>query len=90
MPTNASPEKLVDYKHLNISEENKHDQECCWGVAYKISLDKWAGGLQEKIKNKYPLGFKETTTTFYPTVDITYLLERICFNHLKLKTRNKT
>ena len=64
----ASKEDLLMYQKTSPSEENKLDNVCCWGKAYKFKRNKWDGAIKESLIKRYPEGFKEVTTTFYPMV----------------------
>ena len=68
VPSDASKEDLIKYQKISPSEENKLDNVCCWGKAYKFKRSKWQGGIKEKLIKRYPDGFKEVKTTFYPMV----------------------
>ena len=69
VPTNASNDDLLEYKNQSTLDDNTIDEECCWGVAYKISNEKWEEeGIQLKVEDKNPGGFVSTNKTFYPVV----------------------
>ena len=68
VPSDASKDDLIKYQKISPSEENKLDNVCCWGKAYKFKRNKWEEEIKEKLIKRYPEGFKEIRTTFYPMV----------------------
>ena len=84
VPTNASNEDLLEYKQQSALDDSEIDDECCWGVAYQISDDKWEEeSFQLKVEKNNPDGFVSTRKTFYPVVS---KMIRMCFLKIQFLT----
>ena len=66
----ASKEDLLEYKKLPPSESHELDDSCCWGKAFRFKRNKFDAKIKDELIKRYPEGFKEIKTTFYPMVSI--------------------
>ena len=54
------------YKYFLRLRNTKHKDK----NKYKFKRNKWEGGIKERLIKRYPEGFKEVKTTFYPMVSL--------------------
>ena len=68
--SDASKEDLLEYRKLPPSDSHELDDVCCWGKVYRFKRNKFDAKFKEEVTKRYPEGFKEVRTTFYPMVSI--------------------
>jgi len=62
----ASEEDLLEYKKLPPSESHELDDACCWGKVFRFKRNKFEAKIKDEVTKRYPEGFQEVRTTFYP------------------------
>ena len=64
----ATADELLAYRDSKEQDNDKIQDECCWGIAYQIHKYIWENEVKEQIVNKFCEGYQEKRITLYPRV----------------------
>ena len=64
----ATVDELLAYRDSKEQDDEKIQDECCWGIAYQIHKYIWENEVKEQIVNKFCEGYQEKRMTLYPRV----------------------
>ena len=64
----ATADELLTYRDSKEQDEEKIEDQSCWGIAFQIHKYIWENEVKEQIVTKFCEGYLEKRMTFYPRV----------------------